>query len=324
MLVSVVIPAYESATYIHRALDSVFAQTFRDFEVILVNDGSPDSDLLEQNLRPYDGRIRYIRQRNQGPSGGRNTGILQAQGKYVAFLDSDDTWSPEHLANQTALLLKDPSLGLVYSDYILLKGQTPTGNAFSQQPQSPVVSFESLVVEDSCVGTSSAVASRQAMIDAGLFDLRFKRCEDFDLWLRMAFQGVRMAYSREATLYHQVSKSGLSSSRILMGKALIEVYEKTASTLPLSAGQKELIRQRIQKTRDACQTELVKEFLDAGDYDRALDTARSTHASARNWKLGLTVLGLRSAPRVFRYCHRAYERILRLRNRIAPQIPRVT
>lgn len=324
MLVSVVIPAYESAGYIRQALDSVFAQTFSDFEVILVNDGSPDSDLLERNVLPYGDRVRYISQKNQGPSGARNAGISQAAGKYVAFLDSDDRWLPEHLANQTALLLNDPSLGLVYADSILLKGDTPIGTAFGQQPQAPNVTFESLVVEDCSIGTSSVVASRQALVEAGLFDLPFKRCEDFDLWLRMSFQGTRMDYSRNPGLYHAVTEKGLSSNRYLMGQALIAVYEKTASTLPLSGAQRELVRQRIEKIQGACQTELVKEFLDAGEYDRALDTARSTHRSARNWKLALTVFGLRSAPGLFRYCHRVYERILRRRNRIAPQVPHVT
>jgi glycosyltransferase involved in cell wall biosynthesis len=324
VLVSVVIPAYESAGYIPQALDSVFAQTFSDFEVILVNDGSPDTDLLEQNLRPYAGRIHYVRQKNQGPSGARNTAILQARGKYVAFLDGDDMWLPQHLANQTSLLLSNPSLGLVYADAILLRGDAPIGHAFGQQPQSPRVTFESLVVEDSAIGTSSVVALRQALIDAGLFDQRFKRCEDFDLWLRMSFRGTPMDYCRAKGLYHRVSEKGLSSNRIRMGQALIEVYEKTASTLPLSAGQSKLIRQRIEKIRTACQTELVKELLDAGDYERALDTARHTRASERNWKLALTVVGLRSAPRLFRYCHRVYERILRRRSRIAPQVPHVT
>lgn len=324
MLVSVVIPAYESAGYIRRALDSVFAQTFSDFEVILVNDGSQDSDLLERNLLPYGNRVRYIKQKNHGPSGARNTGISQAGAKYIAFLDSDDRWLPEHLANQTALLLNDSSLGLVYADSILLKGDAQIGTAFGRQPQAPSVTFASLVVEDCSIGTSSVVASRQALIQAGLFDLRFKRCEDFDLWLRMSFQGTRMDYSRRAGLYHFVTEKGLSSNRYLMGKALIEVYEKTISTLPLSAAQRELVRQRVERIQGACQTELVKEFLGAGEYDRALDTARSTHPSVRNWKLALTVFGLRSAPGLFRYCHGVYERILRRRNRINPQVPHVT
>ena len=157
------------------------------------------------------------------------------------------------------------------------------------------MTFESLVVEDCSIGTSSVVASRQALIQAGLFDLRFKRCEDFDLWLRMSFQGTRMDYSRSAGLYHLVTENGLSSNRYLMGKALIEVYEKTASALPLSAAQRELIRQRIEKIQGACQTELVKEFLDAGEYDRALDTARSTQPLSAKLETGLD--GFRFAQR---------------------------
>src|SRR5947209_18801381 len=98
--VSVIIPAYNAAQYIGEALDSVFAQTFTDYEVIVVNDDSPDTAELERALAPYRERVVYIKQENRGPGGARNTAILKARGECVALLDSDDVWLPTFLAEQ--------------------------------------------------------------------------------------------------------------------------------------------------------------------------------------------------------------------------------
>src|SRR5215471_7095493 len=96
--VSVVMPAYLAADYIGVALESVFNQTFQDYEVIVVNDGSPDCDNLEKVLAPYQDRITYIKQSNGGCSSARNRGLSVARGHWVAFLDTDDYWEPEYLA----------------------------------------------------------------------------------------------------------------------------------------------------------------------------------------------------------------------------------
>ena len=108
--VSVIIPAYNTAAYITETLDSVFAQTFKDFEVIVVNDGSPDTEDLERVLQPYRARIVYVKQENRGVSGARNAGILRARGEFLAFLDSDDVWLPDYLAEQMKFLEAHPHL----------------------------------------------------------------------------------------------------------------------------------------------------------------------------------------------------------------------
>jgi glycosyltransferase involved in cell wall biosynthesis len=329
VLVTVIIPAYRPTNDIRKTLDSVFAQTFSDYEVIVINDGSPESELLERKLQPYQGRIRYIKQANRGPSAARNVGILEARSKYVAFLDSDDRWLEAHLENQTSLLLKNPTLGLVYADCILVNGNVPIGRSFVRQPQFPPVSFESLAVERCAAVTSSVVASRQSLIEAGLFNERFRRAEDFDLWLRMAFHGTTMDFYRGLGVVHAVSAEGLSSNGDLMKRALIEVYENLALTLPLSTTQQDLIRLMITKTEAACQVELLKQSLDRKNYEDARAAAIRANGLLPNRKLGLTILGLRRAPRLFHYAHRAYENILRARNRLrqansARKLQRVT
>src|SRR5215472_371797 len=99
--ISVIMPSYNTAHLIGGSLDSVFQQTFTDFEVVLVNDGSPDTPQLEKVLSPYlssyPEKLIYIRQENKRCAGARNTAIGRARGEFLAFLDSDDSWTPDHL-----------------------------------------------------------------------------------------------------------------------------------------------------------------------------------------------------------------------------------
>ena len=113
-LVSVIIPAYNVERYIKEALDSVFSQTYQHFEVIVVNDGTPDTPALEQILQPYLDRIVYLKQENRGLSGARNTGLRAATGDLVALLDADDIWLPDYLDKQVTYLRENPDKDLVY------------------------------------------------------------------------------------------------------------------------------------------------------------------------------------------------------------------
>lgn len=312
--VSVVIPAYECSATIARALDSVFSQTFPAHEVIVVNDGSPDAPLLRRALEPYLGRIRYIQQENRGPSTARNAGIDIAVGKYVAFLDSDDFWFPHHLENQVRLLKSDPRPGLVFANPLLMDGDTAVGTAFDQSPPESPVTFESILREASRIGTSSTVASRAEILRAGGFDESMRRCEDFDLWLRMAFNGVRMAFSVQAQLCHH-RRNGLSSNARLMKRARIAVYEKMARLLPLSPHQRSIAHQKISSEEASYQLVIAKESLLAKDYDQALASAQSANRVLNSWKLRVAMTGLRTSPAMLRRSYCAYERILEHRKR---------
>src|SRR5215469_3844150 len=240
-LVSVVIPAYRCAQYIAQAVRSALGQSYGALEILVINDGSPDTPLMEAALEPFRDRIRYIRKSSGGPSSARNCGILQARGQYIPFLDPDDYWSPDHIAKQIELYRQDPGLELVYCDCVLLKDEKTLNRAFSLQPQAARVSFDALVVEDCAIGTSSTVVSRDAILRAGLFDETFRRCEDFEMWMRMAFGGSRMAYHFDADVFHRVLEEGLSADRLAMKRDRIRVYEKLISTLPLSRRQRTTI-----------------------------------------------------------------------------------
>ena len=95
--VSIIIPAYNVASYIGETLASVFAQTFTNYEVIVINDGSPDTEELERALEPYFNRISYLKQENLGAGAARNVGLRAAKGEFIAFLDADDLYHPERI-----------------------------------------------------------------------------------------------------------------------------------------------------------------------------------------------------------------------------------
>jgi glycosyltransferase involved in cell wall biosynthesis len=297
-LVSIVVPAYRAAGRIRETLDSAFAQVYPNFEIVLVNDGSPDSAELEQAIRGYDARLVYIKQENRGPSGARNTAIQRARGKYIACLDSDDIYLPHHLSALVELMEAN-SLDLAYSDSNIIRNGVFSARAFEEEPQHPPVSLEKLLKEECCVMTSATVASRQAMIDAGLFDERFRRCEDFDLWLRMSFRGARMGLLRGVGIEHRLLSDGLSSDNYLLKQGRIEVYRKLLETLPLSTPQKQLVSSLITKTQGNGEMDLVKRYMQEGRYEEASAAAERARDLLKTRKSRWTAWALRHAPRVF-------------------------
>ena len=299
-LVSVVIPAYKAASRIRKTLDSVYAQTYQNFEILLVNDGSPDTTELEEAIRGYDERLIYIKQENQGPSGARNTAIRAAHGEYIACLDSDDTYLPEHLTRLVAHLEKN-NLQLVYSDCYFIKGGRHVGRSFEREPQNPPVTFEKLLTEDCCVGTSAMMATRQAMIDAGLFDERYRRCEDFDLWLRMSFRGAKMDLVPEVGMEHYVQPDGLAADPYLLNLARAEVYRKTLATLSLSPEQKKLVERLITLTDGRCQMDLVRNGLRSGNYAQTKAAAKNAARLLRDRKTRILAVAIQFAPWAVRW-----------------------
>jgi glycosyltransferase involved in cell wall biosynthesis len=312
-LVSVIIPAYQCADYIIQTLNSVLAQRFTRYEIVVVNDGSPDTDVMEPLLAPYMASIRYIKQQNSGPSVARNRGVQEARGKYVAFLDSDDLWLPDHLSKQVELLENDPSLGLVYSDSLQLEEDAPIETAFETTPQAPQVTFENLVAERCTIGTSTTVVDRQALLDAGGFEESRHRSEDFDLWLRMAHRGSRMGYSTGVQVCHRVA-NGLAFDDDVMKQSQINVYEKMLATLPLTAAQERLLRDKIIEVKARLQVEIAKKSLLKDQFPEALVAARQANSVLKSAKLSMAVFGLRFFPHAFGASYRAYAQFLEQRH----------
>ena len=165
--VSVIIPAYGVTPYIAEALDSVFAQTFNDFELIVVNDGCPDSGALEAALRPYLDRIVYLKKENGGVSSARNAGIRVARAPLIALLDGDDAWTPDYLAVQTEFLREHPQTDIVYSNGVVF-GDSPLAGRLGMDlsPSYGEVNFESLI-SCRCSVMTSVLARKAAILGVG-------------------------------------------------------------------------------------------------------------------------------------------------------------
>jgi GT2 family glycosyltransferase len=309
-LVSVVIPAYNSSAYIAAALESVFRQTFSSYEVIVINDGSPDTAALESALQPFLARLRYFRQENRGPSAARNFGIREARGRYIALLDSDDAWLPDHLARQIDHLTRDPELGLVYSNNTQFRDGRAIGNAFDKVPQTGPVTLESLLAEQCTVNTSSVVVLRESLFQAGLFDESLRRCEDFDLWLRLASHGVRMTYDPEVQVLHRLGH-GLSSNFEGMKRGRAEVYKKAMANLSLNATQQGVVAAKLKGLEIQIEVESAKEHLEAGRFGEARMAIQRANSLARSRKLRLVEAGLRVCPLLMRWSYDGYVQSLR-------------
>jgi glycosyltransferase involved in cell wall biosynthesis len=203
--VSVVVPVFNSALHIAGALRSVFAQTFADREVIVVDDGSEDRDPLMEALAEFCGRIVYVRQENGGPAKARNIGVAHATGELVAFLDADDEWLPEKLARQVQYFREYPKTGLLHSAVV---GGTGDG-AISGPPR---YAFCELFHTDFFIRTVTVMLPRRIFHEAGGFDERREiHVEDWDLWLRIAVHHP-IGYLGEPLACHR--RGGLMSSQI--------------------------------------------------------------------------------------------------------------
>jgi glycosyltransferase involved in cell wall biosynthesis len=183
--VSVVIPAYNAAWCVRKAVDSVLAQDFRDVELIVVNDGSTDDTLAV--LRSYGDAIRVVDQRNGGMSNARNAGIRAARGEFLAFLDSDDWWLPGKLGRQVELLRTRPDLGFCSCAARVEDMQGRLLNLWECPAwEGPFVAHlfgSSADVPGSC---SAVLARRDLVLQVGAFDETLRGAEDPDLWIRLA------------------------------------------------------------------------------------------------------------------------------------------
>jgi glycosyltransferase involved in cell wall biosynthesis len=218
--VTVVIPTFNRAAVVGRAIRSVLSQTCQDLELIVVDDCSTDG--TEQAVRGFsDNRIKYIRHdRNRLAGAARNTGIRCAQGEYVAFLDSDDEWLPEKLEKELEVFRNsDPEVGLVYTGKMI---SDESGKLL--QVRMPTLSgwvYEAML-DVNFIGSCSRVTVKKQILDrvAG-FDETFANCQDYDLWLRVA------RASKIACIHHCLVKRHMLSNRMSVSlRGICEGWER--------------------------------------------------------------------------------------------------
>jgi hypothetical protein len=230
--VSVVVPAYNAACTLETTLASAFAQSVRDIEFIVVDDGSTDATpALLRQFADCERRLRLIHQRNGGVSVARNTGVLAARADIVAFLDADDLWPVDHLATHIGLLKQPPQnrhVSFSVARFVDAKSRVIGVAA----PQLTELAADSLLRTNPTTTTSTWVVHRHAFDVAGLFDVRLRYCEDQEWLVRAALCGLTIEGTASTIVDYRVATGGLASDLDRMRSGFDAMMTSVASRAP--------------------------------------------------------------------------------------------
>lgn len=223
-LVSVIVPVYNRETLVSQTIDSILSQTYKDFEIIVINDGSTDESLaiIKNYEAQFPNKVRVIDQPNQGQIIARNNGIRVAKGEYIAFLDSDDLWMPRKLERQIPLF--EEGVGLVYSGVEIIDEK---GSTVRVEPADASITgyiFPQLLVKNRMTG-GTVVVTAEALRRVGLFSSDFQAAENWDLWLRIC-KTYRACTVADPLTKYRIHSSNMSSDAQLMIRAKLQIMEK--------------------------------------------------------------------------------------------------
>lgn len=288
--VSIIICAYNAAPYIANTLDSVFVQTFHDYEIIVVNDGSTDE--TEEILAPYFHRIKYLTQKNAGPAAARNTALREAGGKYIALLDSDDQWLPNYLEKMLTQLEADPAIDVLYPNAMLFGSAHWEGKLFQDIcPSSLPITLEKVLTRE-CNIFISAVFKREILERVGLFDEDLCGSEDFDLWVRMLQNGCRFSFTTEVLARYRKRDGSLSSGSVKYYENAVQAYRKIFDAPMLTASQRKLIDAEIAKIETEVHLIRSKQKIAGREFIAAARHLLEVHAHRPSIKLKLVLASL--------------------------------
>ncbi len=267
--VSIIMAAYNGQKYIADSIRSVIAQTFQDWELIVVDDGSVDGTAeIVRRLQSSDCRIHFIYQSNGKQAKARNTGIRHSSGEFIAFLDQDDMWVDNKLEKQVEVL-SATDVDVVFSDGFYFQGD----NIFDEANRFSTVdgkfdgdSFFRLSFTINRIPILSAIVRRKSLVRIGLFeeDPQYQNCDDYDLWLRLADAGATFFGMRDVLVRYRLHPDQASNNLIQTLKAEIIILEKYRYNTKLDEGEKQFrLRTKYR--------ELVSALIDDNRTDEAVD-----------------------------------------------------
>ncbi len=235
--ISLIIPTFNRASVLRRALDSVYAQTRQPEQVLVVDDGSTD-DTRELVSTEYP-RVDYLWQPNAGVSSARNRGIRAARGDWIALLDSDDSWLPDKLARQVAALGTAPGISILHTDEIWIRRGVRVNPMKKHKKPDGWIFAHCLPL---CVMSPSSVLIRkQVLLDAGLFDESLPACEDYDLWLRLCCRLPVRLIDRPLVVKYGGHQDQLSRRYWGMDRFRVQALEKLLDSGRLDAEQTRMV-----------------------------------------------------------------------------------
>jgi len=230
--VSVIMPCYNSEATISEAVHSVEHQTFRDFELIVVNDGSTDgSRKILEELASRHSYLKVIDQKNRGLAGARNRGLAQARGRFVAFLDSDDTWAPEFLEKMHQAMCSHPEAVLAYCGWRNIGVPKERGRPFIP-PDYEIPNKEETFLRGCRWPVHAVMTRRDAICQVGGFNETLRSCEDYDLWLRLAITRKIVRVPEVLAFYHHHEGEQLSKNHFQMATDFLLVQQQFLKNHP--------------------------------------------------------------------------------------------
>jgi len=262
-LVSVIIPTFNRSLLLKRALDSVCKQTFSEFEIIVVDDGSTDE--TAEIIQTQYPNISYVYQSNQGVSSARNKGLKLAKGDWLAFLDSDDEWMPRKLEMQLNLLNKHPKQKICHTEEIWIRNGVRVNQMKKHQKTGGWIFPQCLPL--CAMSPSSILIHRTVFEDVGYFDTQLPACEDYDLWLRITAEYPVLYIAEPQILKYGGHEDQLSQKYWGMDQYRIKALQKIISANTLNDENKKLaIAMLIKKSKIFRQGALKREKVEEAHY----------------------------------------------------------
>lgn len=235
-LVSVIIPMFNCEKFINETIESVLKQTFADFELIAVNDGSSDeTGNMVNRIAEKDKRLIYIQQENKGVSAARNKAIELSRGKFLAFLDHDDIWLPNKLENQIPLFDKDSKTGIVFSNAVYFSEEGKSALLYRKNPPVGRIFGELLMHPFLCIST--VIIRKDTLLELKeLFDNRLHLGEELDIFLRLSYKWnaayvdkTLVKYRLHSNSYTSQNKENIPKEKEIILEKLIKVYPQVES-----------------------------------------------------------------------------------------------
>ena len=275
--VSVIMPAYNVEPYVGDAIRSALAQTFTDFELIVVDDGSKDGTAnMVRQLARQDRRITLVQQTNCGLAGARNSAMRAARGEYFALLDSDDLWDPEFLAAQIAVLAARPEADIVTGNAWYLGGPKHGQVARPYPDPRPDPDLAGIIGDEWSVFIMS-VFRRRVYTEIGPFDESMRSNEDYDFWLRAAIAGCTFVRNDRPLGHYRVRSDSLSASNVRMLRGILCVYTKLKAQIAGRPRELQILQRQITRFEGELLAAEARLAIEIADFDAARQYLAALH-----------------------------------------------
>lgn len=285
--VSVIMPAFNAAAYIEPAIASVRGQTMVDLELLVIDDGSSDDTArIVRRTEAADPRVRLLTQRNAGPGPARNTGFGAAAGRFFAFLDSDDEWTPTFLERQVAVLEARHDVDVVFGNAWCRGGPRDQAPIRSASGGDRVLRLAD-ILEDDNLHFIMAVFRRAVVETVGGFDPAFLTNEEYELWLRAGLAGFTFTRNPEPLGWYRCRTDSLSASDTRMLEGALRVLAKTRPMLPPDSRERACLERSAARYEADLAAANARHSLARGDRRAARRHLRALHARRGGWLLGL-------------------------------------